>query len=75
MKKIVLWFVALGLLSSSLYAKQVSVCTAYLISATAELECGGDFSGKSTMVQMYKKGWKISTDIGGSRKFIIVFEK
>ena len=75
MKKFILGTIALGLLSSSVYAKKVSVCTAYLISATAELECGGDFSGKSTMVKMYKKGWTIATNIGGSRKFIIVFEK
>jgi len=75
MKRLALGFLFLGLLTSSAYAKKVSVCTAYLISATAELSCGGDYNGKSTMVDMYKKGWKIATNIGGSRKFIIVFEK
>ena len=75
MKKLLIGTIAIGLLSSSVFAKQVSVCTAYLISATAELKCGGDFSGTSTMVDMYKKGWTIATDIGGSQKFIIVFQK
>ncbi|MGM0520016.1 MAG: hypothetical protein ACQERD_10280 [Campylobacterota bacterium] len=75
MKRLILGIVFLGLLSSSAFAKKVSVCTAYLISATAELECSGDFSGKSTMVDMYKKCWTIASDVGGSRKFIIIFEK
>jgi len=75
MKRLILGLVFLGLLSSSAFAKKVSVCTSYLISATAELKCGGDFNGKSTIIDMYKKGWTIASDIGGSRSFIIVFEK
>jgi len=75
MKRLFLSFIFLGLLTTSAYAKKVSVCTAYVISATAELKCGGDFKGKSTIVDMYKKGWSIASDIGGSRSFIIVFQK
>jgi len=51
MKRLVLGFVFLGLISSSLYAKKVTTCMSYLVGATSEMNC----SGKTTMVKLYKK--------------------
>lgn len=73
----------IGLCAGALFAisplmaveKKVTVCTSYLISATAKMQCDGDFNGEATLVQLYKDGWKIATDIGGSQKFIIILEK
>jgi len=49
MKKLVLGMVAVGLLASSLYAKKVTTCMSYLVGASSEMTCSGDYSGKTTM--------------------------
>jgi hypothetical protein len=75
MKKIIFAFLSIVLLVSNLFAKQVTVCTSYIVGATAELECTGDFTGKSTMVDLYKKGWTYISNISGTNKFVLIFEK
>ena len=75
MKRLVLGFVFLGLISSSLYAKKVTTCMSYLVGATSEMNCSGDYSGKTTMVKLYEKGWKYLGNISGTSKFVLVFEK
>lgn len=75
MKRMVLGLVALGMLSSSVYAKQVTTCMSYLVGATTEMECSGGFNGTTTMVDLYKQGWVYRGDISGTSKFVLVFEK
>jgi hypothetical protein len=77
MKKVILSsVVGLVLLSSLSYAKQVTVCSSYLVGATAEMECSGGATGKFTISQLYQKGWRYAGDISGaSHKFILIFEK
>jgi hypothetical protein len=55
MKRLILGLVFLGLLSSSAFAKKVSVCTAYLISTTAELKCGCDIDGSRSFIIVFEK--------------------
>ena len=75
MKKMALGLITIGILSTSLFAKKVITCSAYFASAKAELSCSGDYNGKTTMVELYKKGWRFAGDIAGANKFILVFEK
>ena len=75
MKKLVLGIIAVGLLSSSLYAKKVTTCMSYLVGASSEMTCSGDYHGKTTMVKLYKKGWHYIGNISGTSKFVLVFEK
>jgi len=75
MKRLVLSIIALGLLSSSVYAKKVTTCMSYLVGASSEMTCSGDYNGKATMVQLYKKGWRFIGNISGTSKFVLVFEK
>lgn len=75
MKRFVLGLVFLGLLSSSAYAKKVTTCMSYLVGGTSEMTCSGDYNGKSTMVDLYKKGWSYLGNISGTSKFVLVFEK
>ena len=75
MKKLILGIIAVGLLSSSLYAKKVTTCMSYLVGASSEMTCSGDFNGKTTMVKLYKKGWHYIGNISGTSKFVLVFEK
>ncbi len=56
MKRLILSLVFLGILSSSVYAKKITTCMSYLVGATSEMTCSGDYNGKSTMVKLYKKG-------------------
>jgi hypothetical protein len=51
MKRLILGLVFLGLLSSSAFAKKVSVCTAYL----AELKCGCDIDGSRSFIIVFEK--------------------
>jgi len=55
-KKLVLGLAMFGLLTSSAHAKQVTGCMSYLVGATSEMTCSGDYSGKTTMQKLYKKG-------------------
>ena len=75
MKKLILGMTLLGIMTSSAYAKQVTTCMSYLVGATSEMSCSGDYTGKTTMVKLYKKGWKYVGDISGPSKFVLVFEK
>jgi len=75
MKRLFLGFMFLGLLSSLAYAKKVTTCMSYLVGATSEMTCSGDYNGKTTMVKLYKKGWRYVGDISGTNKFVLVFEK
>ena len=75
MKKLVFTLAILGLFTSSVYAKKVATCSSYLVGATAERTCVGDYNGKTTMVKLYKNGWRFISDIGGPSKFVLVFEK
>jgi len=75
MKKLVLGIVTVGLLSNSLYAKQVTTCMSYLVGASSEMTCSGDYNGKATMVELYQKGWHYIGNISGTSKFVLVFEK
>ncbi len=75
MKRLVFGLVFLGLPLSSAYAKKVTTCMSYLVGATSEMTCSGDYNGKATMVDLYKKGWKYLGNISGTSKFVLVFEK
>lgn len=65
----------MGLFATTLSAKQVTTCMSYLVGATSKMECSGDFNGEATMVEMYKKGWRYIGDIGGTSRFVLIFEK
>jgi hypothetical protein len=56
-------------------SKQVAVCTSYFVGATAEMTCSGSFKGKATILQLYQAGWRYAGDIGGTNKFVLIFEK
>ena len=76
MKKSLTGLVFIGiLLAGNAYAKQVAFCMAYFIGANSEMTCQGDIEGKYTPVQLYHKGWTLKTDISGTNKFVLVFEK
>jgi hypothetical protein len=75
MNKTIFGLIALGMLSCSIYAKQVTTCVSYLVGANSEMDCSGDYKGKATMVELYKKGWTYRGDISGTNKFVLVFEK
>lgn len=47
----------------------------YLVGASSEMDCSGDYNGKTTMTQLYKKGWRFIGNISGTSKFVLVFEK
>ncbi len=47
----------------------------YSVGATSEMTCNGDYSGKTTMQKLYKKGWKFISNISGTNKFVLVFKK
>ncbi|NKQ38029.1 MAG: hypothetical protein HF967_00870, partial [Methanosarcinales archaeon] len=53
-KRILIGLAILGLLTSSAHAKQVTTCISYLVGATSEMTCSGDYSGKTTIQKLYK---------------------
>ena len=76
MKKLLFGLVVGSMLfSSSVYAKQVAFCMAYLIGVDSEMTCKGDIEGKYTPVELYHKGWIIKTEISRANSFVLVFEK
>lgn len=78
MKKVMIVMIcALMAMSNIAYArsKQVTVCTSYLVGATAEMTCSGDFNGKATILHLYQAGWSYAGDISGTNKFVLIFEK
>ncbi|MFP4333289.1 MAG: hypothetical protein ACLFQJ_08305 [Campylobacterales bacterium] len=75
MRKIFFAIAAFLMLSGLAHAKQVATCMAYVVGATSEMKCSGNFTGKATMVDLYKKGWRYVGHIGGASQFILVFEK
>ena len=75
MKKIALSLVTIWILSTSLFANKVIVCKTYSVSAKSELSCDGDFNGKITMVELYKRGWRFVGEITSPSRFILVLEK
>ena len=76
MKKLLISLMIIsGALSSNVYAKNVTFCMSYLIGADSEMTCQGDIVGKYTPIQLYRKGWTLKTDISGTSKFVLVFEK
>ena len=76
MKKILTGLVFTGiLLANHAYAKKVTFCMSYLVGANIEMTCDGDIKGKYTPMELYHKGWTLKTDISGTSKFVLVFEK
>lgn len=55
--------------------KQVTLCKSYLVGATYEMDCSGDFNGKASFVSLYRSGWSYAGDISGTSGFMLVFEK
>jgi len=78
MKRLVLGLVFLGILSSSVYAKQVKVCTVTKSYTPSELvlACDGNWDSKITLKKMYKKGWRmVGSSMSGSGGAVIILEK
>ncbi|OQY46138.1 MAG: hypothetical protein DRR08_04455 [Candidatus Parabeggiatoa sp. nov. 2] len=80
MKKAIIATIAiigLTLMTNFAYAKsrKVTVCTSYFVGATMEMTCSGHFNGKTTIVNLYNKGWHYVGHIGGASQFILIFEK
>ena len=78
MEKLIFGLLIIGLLSSSIYAKQVKVCNvlrSYGVS-TLPIACEGDWDKKTTLTKMYKKGWRFigssTSDSGGT---VVILEK
>lgn len=68
--------VSLVLLSSFSYAKQVTLCSSYIVGTGIKMNCSGSVKGKFTFLELYKKGWRYAGDISGtSSGFMFVFEK
>ena len=71
--------IAIGLIAMTnvAYAKnrQVTVCTSYLIGASAQMTCSGGVYGETTILKLYQKGWHYVGDISGTNKFVLIFEK
>jgi len=78
MKKLIFGLLTIGLLASSIYAKQVKVCNvtkSYGVS-TLPMACEGNWDNKTTLKEMYKKGWKfIGTSMSGSGGTVVILEK
>jgi len=78
MKKLALGLLIIGLVSNSIYAKQIKVCNvlrSYDVS-TLPIACEGNFDKKTTLKKMYKKGWKfIGTSASGSGGTVVILEK
>ena len=55
--------------------KQVTVCSGYLVGAYVEMDCSGNFNGKSNFVSLYQLGWSYAGNISGTSKFMLIFEK
>ena len=55
--------------------KKVTACLTYSVGATSQMDCHGDYSGKNSMQGLYKDGWKYISNISGTNKFVLVFEK
>jgi hypothetical protein len=77
MKNMVSKVIVLLMLSSVFsYAKSVTICSAYLVGYSSEMECKGGINGKYTFASLYKNGWTYAGDISGvSQSFMLVFEK
>lgn len=75
MKKIFFGLASFFFLVSAANATKVTTCMSYLVGATSKMECSGDYSGKTTMVELYKLSWKYAGDISGTNRFVLVFEK
>ncbi len=78
MKKLIFGLLTIGLLSSSIYAKQVKVCNVLKSydASTLPIACEGDWDEKTTLKKMYKKGWKfIGTSMSGSGGTVVILEK
>ena len=77
MKKI-LGFIVISVLFSNLFAREVKVCTVlrnYDVS-TLVLACNGSFKDKTTLKEMYKKGWHfVGTSLSGSGGEVVILEK
>jgi hypothetical protein len=70
MKKLI---IGMMFMFSLVSATEVTVCSGFVTGATKQLNCTGNYIGKASIVDLYKKGWHYIGDIGGST--ILVFEK
>jgi len=76
MKKLLTGLLLAGVFfSGTVYAKKVTVCTGYKVSAKEILDCNGDLNDYTSILKLYHKGWTLKTSIPGGNKFILVFEK
>ena len=78
MKKLILGLLTVGLLSSSIYAKQVKVCSVLrnYKPSTLSIACEGDWKKKTTLKKMYEKGWKyVGSSTSGSGGTVVILEK
>lgn len=78
MKRLMFCVVAIGLLSSNMYSRQVKVCDVLRNYDTSKLviACGGDINKKTTLKKMYKKGWRfVGSSMSGSGGAVIILEK
>lgn len=76
-KNVILPVIGLFLLGMSniVFAKEVTICSSYLVGASNKMECSG-IKGKQSFDSLYKKGWSYVGDIAGvSNSFMLVFEK
>jgi len=75
MKKLVLSLVAIGLFTTSAFAKKVSVCNVLRNYSTGimKIDCG---NGHTTLKKMYKKGWRfVGSALSGSGGAQLILEK
>jgi len=77
MKK-VLGFIVLSILFSNLFAREVKVCNVlrnYDVSKLV-LACNGNYDDKTTLKEMYKKGWHfVGTSLSGSGGRVVILER
>ena len=67
-----------GILFSNLFAKEVKVCSVLRNYHPSKLvlACNGSFEDKTTLKEMYKKGWYfVGTSLSGSGGEVVILEK
>ncbi len=67
-----------GILSNNLFAREVKVCSILRNYNPSKLvlACNGSFKDKTTLKEMYKKGWHfVGTSLSGSGGGVVILEK
>ena len=75
MKRLILGFFSIGILTTSLFATQVKTCTVLrnYDFGSMKIDCG---AGKTTLSEMYKIGWKfVGSSPSGSGGTQVILEK